>query len=149
MVSKNHWEKMTERELNYNNLLDVLKENTDKITNGDMSDVEATLYSQASSLNIMFAHLNTLAVNNLLASGKFEFGRQLMAMTLKAQNQSRMTLETLGNIKSGPMVCESAKDFATSSSCKNLHNDRCIAPVILPLPDNFCLNPPLRGCSYS
>ena len=62
------------------------------------------LYSQAASLNGMFAHLNALALNNLLANGKFEFGRQLMAMALKAQNQSRMTLETLGNIKSGPMV---------------------------------------------
>ena len=77
---------------------------SDKIAKGDLGTVEAMLYSQATSLNGMFAHLNTLAVNNLLANGKFEFGRQLMSMALKAQNQSRMTLETLGNIKNGPLI---------------------------------------------
>jgi hypothetical protein len=108
MVSKVHWETMTARDLNYNHLIEVLKENTEKISKGDLSDAEAMLYSQASSLNLMFAHLNTLAVNNLIAKGKFEFGRQLMGMALKAQNQSRMTLETLALVKNPPVFARQA-----------------------------------------
>ena len=82
----------------------ALLEASDRIKNCDLNDVESMLYSQASALNLMFAEMNRRALNNIYDGHTFEAGRQYMGLALKAQNQSRMTLETLGNIVNPPAV---------------------------------------------
>lgn len=60
------------------------------------------LVTQAHSLNLIFSEcLRKSAVN---ASEYFEASQRYFAMALKAQNQCRMTLETLSNIKNPPVV---------------------------------------------
>ena len=68
----------------------------------NMKDVEAMLASQAITLNFMFGELGCLAASNMGTNS--EASERFMRMALKAQNQSRMTLETLSNIKNPPVI---------------------------------------------
>lgn len=96
--------KLTGVELDLTKTRRVLLEAADKIKGGDLSDVESMLYSQASALNLMFAEMSRMALSNIYNGQTFEGGKAYMGLALKAQNQSRMTLETLGNIKNPPIV---------------------------------------------
>ena len=64
---------------------------------GNMDDVEATLVNQATALNVMFGELGSLAISNMGTNP--ETADRYFRMAMKAQNQCRMTLETLSNIK--------------------------------------------------
>ena len=82
----------------------ALKIASDSINAGDLSNVEAMLYSQATALNLLFAEMNRRALGALYDGASFEAGKAYMGISMKAQNQCRMTLETLGNIKNPPTV---------------------------------------------
>lgn len=62
---------------------------------GDMSNVEAMLYTQAVTLQSMFVRLSTDAMTRSTLSEQ----QQILALAFKAQAQCRQTLETLGNVK--------------------------------------------------
>jgi hypothetical protein len=67
-----------------------------------MKDVEGTLTSQAATLNLMFGELNRRAYMNM---GEYlDASERYLRLALKAQNQCRMTLETLSNIKNPPVI---------------------------------------------
>lgn len=73
----------------------TLKDSVEKIRNNDLSEVEAHLIHQAQALDTMFHYLAQKAhsqeyMNNL---------KTFMTLALRAQNQSRMTLETLALVK--------------------------------------------------
>ena len=73
-----------------------------KINAGDMSAVEARLLSQATALDVVFAELSRRAAANI---GDYpDAFERYLKLALKAQNQSRMTLETLANVKNPPVV---------------------------------------------
>ena len=73
-----------------------------RVNANNMTDVEATLLSQATALNVMFGELSRRAAANL---GEYLQASELyMRMAFRAQNQCRMTLETLSNIKNPPVV---------------------------------------------
>jgi hypothetical protein len=55
------------------------------------------------TLNVMFGDLSTLAKANL-SGGYMEAGERYLRLALKAQSQSRATLETLSAIKNPPVV---------------------------------------------
>ena len=95
--------RLTGNELDLTATRRALSEANKKIENGDLGDVKSMLYSQASSLNLLFAEMNRRAFNNL-GGAYFEAGKQYLGLALKAQNQCRMTLETLGNIVNPPAV---------------------------------------------
>ena len=77
-------------------------ESAKRVNVNDLKDVEATLYSQATTLNLMFGEFSRRAALNM---GEYvEATESYMRMALKAQNQCRMTLETLSNIKNPPVV---------------------------------------------
>jgi hypothetical protein len=58
--------------------------------------------SQATALNVMFGELSRRSALNM---GEYlEASEKYLRMALKAQNQCRMTLETLSNIKNPPVV---------------------------------------------
>jgi hypothetical protein len=83
-------------------LVAALGEGSKRVNANDMNDVEATLVSQATVLNIMFGELSRRAALNM---GEYlEASEKYLRMALKAQNQCRMTLETLSNIKNPPVI---------------------------------------------
>ena len=78
-------------------LITAMVESGKRVNANNMTDVEATLLSQATALNVMFGELSRRAAANL---GEYLQTSELyMRMAFRAQNQCRMTLETLSNIK--------------------------------------------------
>lgn len=78
----------------------ALREAADRIKAGDLSDAESLLYSQATSLNLLFAEMTRRALNNFNGDGRlFEAAKGYMGIALKAQAQCSRTLETLGSLK--------------------------------------------------
>ena len=78
----------------------ALTEVAERVRGGDLQDAEAILVCQTIALNPMFGELSRRAAENLLGGSKYmEATKSYLALALKCQNQSRMTLETLGNIK--------------------------------------------------
>lgn len=81
-------------------LMDSLNGGIKDMWAGDMKRPEAMLYAQAHSLQAIFVTLARRAT-------KQEYMKQwegYLRMALKAQNQCRMTLETLATIKNPPVV---------------------------------------------
>lgn len=81
-------------------LVDMLAEGIGKLAEGDLARCEAMLFGQAHALQAIFMNLARRAT-------KQEYLKQWEAylrMALKAQNQCRMTLETLATIKNPPVV---------------------------------------------
>ena len=81
-------------------LVDSLSAGMDDLWAGDMKRSEAMLYGQAHALQAIFMNLARRAASQ-------EYLKQWEAylrMAMKAQNQCRMTLETLATIKNPPVV---------------------------------------------
>ena len=79
----------------------ALKESTEAIHHGDMKAVEAMLYGQAVALQTMFTNLARRAD---CQQGRLDNIEALLKLAFRAQNQCRMTLETLSNVKNPPVV---------------------------------------------
>lgn len=79
-----------------------LKKGGEAVNGGDLSTVEAMLYSQAVALNTIFAEMARRAALNLNDYPKA--AEERLRLAFKAQNQCRMTLETLAAIKNPPTV---------------------------------------------
>jgi hypothetical protein len=87
-------------EADLNVLIEELREKFSKVENGDLQYCESMLVGQANALQSIFVNLARRAVNQ-------EYLKQYetyLRLALKAQNQSRMTLETLATIKNPPVV---------------------------------------------
>ena len=83
----------------------AMAESNKRVNANDLRDVEATLMSQATLLNAMFGELTRRAANRINGETfQLELLESYFKMAMKAQNQCRMTLETLGNIKNPPAV---------------------------------------------
>lgn len=67
----------------------------EEIKKGDLSNLEAMLYSQAVALNMMFSDLSRRA--NIQTN--FDIKASITSLALKSQNQSRNTIQTLINLK--------------------------------------------------
>lgn len=81
-------------------LMEQLRTTFEQVNNGDLQHCEAMLVGQAHALQSIFMGLARRAVNQ-------EYLKQYemyLRLALKAQNQSRMTLETLVKIKNPPVV---------------------------------------------
>ncbi len=85
------------------NIVTALYEASKRVQKNDMTDVEAMLTSQAMALNAMFGDLSRRSGGQFEGS-YFEAGERYFKMAMKAQNQCRMTLETLSTIKNPPVV---------------------------------------------
>ena len=81
-------------------LMAAMKEASAGVQGGDMKPVEAMLIAQAQALQAIFMNFSRRALNQNYQKTLESFFR----MALKAQNQCRMTLETLANIKNPPVV---------------------------------------------
>jgi hypothetical protein len=85
------------------NIVTALCEASKRVQKNDMTDVEAMLTSQAMALNAMFGDLSRRSAGQF-DSSYFEAGERYLKMAMKAQNQCRMTLETLSVIKNPRVV---------------------------------------------
>lgn len=81
-------------------LVRALSDGVREVWAGDMRQAEAMLYGQAHALQAMFMTLSRRAARQNLCKQMETYLR----MGLKAQNQCRMTLETLATIKNPPVV---------------------------------------------
>lgn len=87
-------------ELDVGALADVLAERSKEVSSGDMHTVEAMLIDQAHALQAIFMNFARRTLNQEYQKNFESF----MRMALKAQNQCRMTLETLATVKNPPVV---------------------------------------------
>lgn len=87
-------------EQNINELITALSATTSKVMDGNMKPVEAMLIGQAQALQSIFTSFSRRAIVQDYQKNLESYLR----MALKAQNQCRMTLETLANIKNPPIV---------------------------------------------
>jgi len=97
-------------------LSDELKVQIDAIKRGDMSRLEAMLISQAIVLEDLFVNLTSRAMGQTQLSTM----EGLMRMALRAQNQSRTTIETLSSIKNPPVIF--AKQANISGGHQQINN---------------------------
>lgn len=79
----------------------VITEHADQVTGGDMSSLESMLTAQAFSLNAMFNDFAKRANNENAHATE-----NLLRLALKAQNQSRTTIETLAEVKAYMRYCK-------------------------------------------
>ena len=78
----------------------ALLDKTKRVHDGNMREVESTLVAQSAALNSIFTSLARRAANQEYLHNYEVF----MKLALRAQNQARMTLETLATIKNPPVV---------------------------------------------
>jgi len=80
----------------------------DEVAKGNMARPEAMLLCQAHALELLFSELAQKAHSQQHMPNYEGF----MRMAFKAQNQCRMTLETLSNIKNPPVVFAKQANFS-------------------------------------
>lgn len=90
------------RALDLTEAVDIMKEKSDKIIAGDLSELESTLTAQVVSLNAIF---NTLAKRSAQNMGNYLKSTEVyMRLALKAQAQCARTIEILATMKNPPIV---------------------------------------------
>lgn len=87
--------------IDINYLEEAVRQSAEAINSGDMKAVEAMLYGQAVAMQTMFTNLARRADYQ---QGRLDNIETLLKLAFKAQNQCRMTLETLSNVKNPPVV---------------------------------------------
>ena len=97
------------RDLSVHGLRKALVEQIDEVAKGNMERPEAMLLCQAHTLDFLFSELAQQAHNNQSYIATYE---PIMRMALKVQNQCRMTLETLSNIKNPPVIFAKQANFS-------------------------------------
>jgi len=81
-------------------LVAVLREQFALVNRNDLSHAEAMLIGQATAFQTLFSRLASKAMGQTYTNNM----ESLMRMALRAQNQCRMTLETLNTLKNPPVV---------------------------------------------
>lgn len=105
-------------ETDVNVLIDELRTQFDKVENGDLQHCESMLVGQANALQAIFVSLARRATNQQYLNQYDTYLR----LALKAQNQSRMTLETLATIKNPPMVFAKQANINQGSGNQQVNN---------------------------
>lgn len=78
----------------------VLEKSISEVQGGNMGEAEAMLITQAHALQSIFSHMSRRVLSQEYQKNLESFFR----MAMKAQNQCRMTLETLATIKNPPVI---------------------------------------------
>ena len=113
--------------------LDEVLETIAMVRKGDLSGPEATLVSQAHSLNAIFSEF---ARRSALNMGEYiEASEKYMKLALKAQAQCRATIETLAAIKNPPVL------FAKQANIANGPQQVNNGPTPLPRADENTISP--------
>ena len=118
LVVGQYGKKFSNIELQLTHLVAELSAQSDAVQRGDLARAETMLIAQAHSLDAIFAKLAGLAMLNFFKN--FEAGDRFMRLALKAQSQSRATLETLSAVKNPPVVI--AKQANVTSGPQQINN---------------------------
>lgn len=86
--------------LDFGGLVKTLEDSIVRLKQGDLSKIEANLFAQAQTLQGMFTYLS----QRMLKQQCTEYLESCCRMALKAQDQSRRTLETLAQMKKPAVV---------------------------------------------
>ena len=97
-------------------MIRLLKDRGEAVNNGDLSHAEQMLAAQATALQTLFTRLAERAMEQTHMPNLEAF----MRLALRAQSQSRATLETLAAIKSPPLVI--AKQANLSGGAMQVNN---------------------------
>lgn len=82
--------------------VEVMKEKSEKIIAGDLSELESALYTQVVCLNSIFSAMTLRSAANL--GNSIKLTEAYMRLALKAQAQCARTAEILAAIKNPPIV---------------------------------------------
>ena len=104
----------------------MLKDMCEAVKNGDMSDMEKILVTNAKTLEFLSAHLISRAMRREYLD-QFESD---MKLGLRAQNQMRHTIETLGKLKNPPVVIAKQANVATNQQINNeiTRDEKVVSP---------------------
>jgi hypothetical protein len=105
-------------EADINTLVGSLAEQCTLANGGDLSQSEALLVAQAHSLDVIFNTLARRAAHNVGENP--ERVQQYLRLALKAQSQSRATIETLAAMKNPPVII--AKQANISAGHQQVNN---------------------------
>lgn len=89
-------------DLSLTEMVASLEENGQGVNRGDLAPLEKMLNAQAVALNVMFAEMARRSALNM--GTHLEATETYMRLALRAQNQSRATVESLSAIKNPPVV---------------------------------------------
>lgn len=112
-------------ELDLQTIYNELSDKCRVVFSGDTHPSESLLFSQAKALDAMFAALSCRA----LSQDYLEQFDTNLRLALKAQNQCRMTLETLAAIKNPPVVFAKQANIAHGNQQVNNEGTVASAPV--------------------
>jgi hypothetical protein len=105
------------REVGTTEAVQMLEQAARAVRANDMSGPEALLVGQAMSLNILYAELARRAAVNM--GQNIEVSETYLRLALRAQNQSRATIETLGTLRNPPVVYAKQANFANQQQVNN------------------------------
>jgi hypothetical protein len=104
-------------EADIGDIANCLHEKTQKVTDGDMKQVESMLFMQAKSLETIFTNLATRAAQQV----DMKWLQTLLTLSLKAQAQCRSTLEALAEVKN-PRAVAFVKQANISNGPQQVNN---------------------------
>ena len=105
--------------VDYPSMIASLKSMADNVNKGDMREMEAMLVSSAKCLEVL---AESLLVRGL-RQDMWHHLEGFLKLGLKAQNQMRHTLETLGKLKNPPVVIAKQANLATNQQVNNHSRD--------------------------
>jgi hypothetical protein len=114
-VSSYSWGNFGEASLT--ELVSILRAQATAVHGGDLREAESTLAAQGTALNSIFAELARRAALNM--NQNLPATEVYMKLALRAQNQSRMTYETLATIKNPPVVFAKQANIANNQQVNN------------------------------
>lgn len=108
-----------------------LNSQVEAVQHGDKRQLESLLLSQATTLNAIFAELARRAALNM--NTNIPATEAYMRMALRAQNQSRATLETLSAVNSPALVIAKQANVTTGpQQVNNLLVVPCAGESVIP-----------------
>ena len=105
--------------VDYPSMIASLKTMADNVNKGDMREMEAMLVSSAKCLEVL---AESLLVRGL-RQDMWHHLEGFLKLGLKAQNQMRHTIETLGKLKNPPVVIAKQANLATNQQVNNHSRD--------------------------
>jgi hypothetical protein len=105
-------------------LVEELADQCAEVSKGNLQRPEALLVAQSATLDAIFQDLTQQAFNHI---GQIDLFERLLRLALRAQSQSRATVETLGNMKNPPMVFARQANLTTGP--QQVNNGIALAPA--------------------
>lgn len=112
-----------------------LEEQLERIKSGNCEDIEELLLAQANTLNCLFTQLTIKGMGALdepvMIQRMPHIPKSLLNLALKAQNQSRRTLQTISEIKNPKRTTTFVKNYVDKQLNQLSVNERESEPKIL------------------